>query len=89
VIQRNLHSENTCHAQSWRYLQLHTELMDCYLDVLSAKAAGDQEALLRKWEEMKETARRLEDDLQPVFDLYALISTYEEVFTGWLRSSAA
>jgi hypothetical protein len=82
VIQRNLQAENTCHAQSWRYLQLHAEIMHCYLDVLSARAAGDQAAVLQRWEEMKETARRLEDDLQPVFDLYALISTYEEVFTG-------
>jgi hypothetical protein len=80
VINRNLALPDRCQRKSWFYLQAHAELMQRYLRLLSAKAAGEEEAMHRLWEEIKRFAQEQELSLQPVFDTYHFIDSFEHYF---------
>jgi hypothetical protein len=80
VITRNLTLPDRCQRKSWFYLQAHAELMQRYLRLLSAKAAGEEEAMHRLWEEIKRFAQEQELSLQPVFDTYEFIDSFEHYF---------
>ncbi|RPJ49184.1 MAG: DUF4838 domain-containing protein, partial [Chloroflexi bacterium] len=80
VIERNLKLPEHSQALSWFYLRVHAELMQQFLCMLSARAAGKKEEAARRWNEIKTFVREKEDEIQPVFDVYAFISTFERAF---------
>jgi hypothetical protein len=80
VITLNLALPDRCQRQSWLYLQAHAELMQRYLRLLSAKAAGEEEAMQRLWEGIKRFVQEQELSLQPVFDTYQFIDSFEHYF---------
>jgi len=80
VIERNLALPDLCQARSWHYLQVHAGILERWLNILAARARGDQEEARRRWKSLREMVQRAEDDLQPVLDVYAFVSEYEKRF---------
>lgn len=80
VIQENLGLENTCHARSWHYLDVHAEIMLQYLSLLTARAQDNRAESVRLWRQLKQYLCQMEDDLQPVLDVYFFINAYEPFF---------
>jgi hypothetical protein len=77
VIERNLAVENPTQARSWFYLQAHARIMRGTLKMLSARAQGNHAAELELWQALKNLVCQLEDEIQPVFDLYGFVSAHE------------
>lgn len=80
VILRNLQNGHTCHAQSWRYLQLHSTIAICLASMVEARASGDEASCRLHWEKLKVYVQEKETELQYVFDVYEFIFTYESRF---------
>lgn len=82
VIERNLALPDRCQRLSWFYLQAHAELMQRYVRLLSARAAGETEKVRQLWEAIKQYTQEQEVALQPVFDTYGFIDSFERHFAG-------
>ena len=82
VIERNQSLPERCHARSWHYLKIHAEMMLSYLPMLAARARGDSLEMARLWEGFKLFICQAEDDLQPVFDVFAYINAYKFILLG-------
>jgi len=82
VIERNLALPDRCQARSWFYLQVHADLMRRYFRLLSARAAGSEDQVRLLWREIKRLVQEREEDLQPVFDAYLFIDTFEDYFSA-------
>lgn len=82
VIQQNLGLPEACHARSWHYLNIHSEIMLQYLPLLAARAQGDGTEIARLWQQLKQYLCQAEDDIQPVLDVYFFINAYEAFFLG-------
>jgi hypothetical protein len=81
VIERNLHLPERSQALSWFYLKIHAELMQRFLYMLSARSSGKKAEAVQYWNGIKTFVREKEGDIQPVFDVYAFISTFEREFS--------
>ena len=76
LIERNLAAaSDACRAASWRYLQLHADLCIRFAGVLEARARGEKERSLARWQELVGKVQRQEMALQPVFDVFEFIET--------------
>lgn len=69
VIDRNLSLADRCHAASWKLLSIHADYCVKLADMLHAGAVGDMEAARAKFDGMIDWLSRIEDEIQPDFDL--------------------
>ncbi|MGI5878421.1 MAG: DUF4838 domain-containing protein [Christensenellales bacterium] len=77
VIERNREEGPLCHRRTWEYLSLHAQLCRGLAAVLAARAEGDDRAADDAWAEVRDWACRNEQRMQPVFDVFEFISTWE------------
>lgn len=80
AIDAGIQSNNRCQQQSWAYLRYHAKLCELLAASLAAKAGADHEQAWQIWLQAKEYARRIERDVQPVFDVFEFISTWEKQY---------
>lgn len=74
VIERNLLLEDSCWAQSWKYLQMHADAVVQLARIAENRARNEQVSARTHWEDLQAWAARNEEELQPVFDLYEFIT---------------
>jgi hypothetical protein len=77
VVSRNLNLPDGNQARSWFYLDFHRQMMQPYLKMLSAYAAGDEETACAVWYEVKKMVCEAEDELQRVLDVYGFVAAHE------------
>lgn len=82
ILSRNLDLPDRCQARSWFYLQIHAELMQRYIHLLSARAADREGEVHQLWDEIKRFVQEREEEIQPVFDVCLFIDTFEHYFSG-------
>jgi len=69
VIERNLQQEDSCRETSWKVLRYHSEYCIRLSKILSTFASGDAEGAETLFAEMMDYLSRVEDEIQPQFDL--------------------
>ncbi len=75
IIERNIDSDDTCHAASWRYLKEHAYIYQELAQALEMVARDNLDAALEKWELIKKRVQEREDLLHPVLDVWLFIRT--------------
>lgn len=78
IIDKNLSLAEPCHTRSWYYLMLHARIMRLFLNMLSARADGQDAQAVDLWAELKRFVQENEDALQPVFDVYEFVDRYDK-----------
>lgn len=78
VIERNRQAANECHAKSWAYLALHTELCELLAKGLEAEVAGSKEEAIGCWKEIEKFVVAREGDWHPVFDVCLFLITLKQ-----------
>jgi hypothetical protein len=80
VIERNLATDNACHAKSWEYLTHHADLSEGLARALQARAEGRGDEARRLWSEVTDLAQRNEMVLHHVLDVHEFDRTLGRVF---------
>ena len=74
MIETNLHLQNKCHAQSWRYLKHHAEICLAAAPAFAALARGDTGSARLKARALFDLVRRKEKRIHRVLDVNNFIS---------------
>ena len=82
TIARNIGLNNACQAYSWRYLQQHADICKALAHALEARARGDRDLAIRRWESVKSLVWSREDILHRVFDVWLFINTVGRKFNA-------
>jgi len=78
TVQKNLSSQNPCHARSWRLLEIHTEYVTKLAAILALYAKGEAEMAMEKFEDMIDWLSHLENEIHPQFDLVLFHQRYSQ-----------
>jgi hypothetical protein len=87
LINRNLSLENTSQRKSWQYLPYHKEICLRMAEMMIYRTQKDMEKVNMTWKALKEYLYVNEDNIQPVFDLYEFIQTFEVMNGFTLKGS--
>ncbi len=69
--------------KSWEYLHYHKEITLIMSKMMVCRISRDMEGVHKMWEKLKEYIQIHEAQLQPIFDLYEFIQTFE-VMNGYM-----
>lgn len=87
LINQNLSLENTSRRKSWEYLAYHREICLRMAEMMKYRTQKDMENVNRTWKALKEYLYINEDYIQPVFDLYEFLQTFEVMNGFTLKGS--
>ncbi|MBB3067058.1 hypothetical protein FHS14_000028 [Paenibacillus baekrokdamisoli] len=82
VIESNIQRENQCHARSWEYMKLHTDIWKELTHGLELLEGEDAVQAQQLWEDMKIRLWELEDSCHHVFDVYNFVGVFDAVFSS-------
>jgi len=80
VLERNLDHDDPTRKLSWRYLDLHADIVERLGPALAAKARGDNQKAKRRWRALRTYVLRLEETLYRSFDVYWFVDDMDNTF---------
>jgi hypothetical protein len=82
VIENNRKQDNHCHASSWEYMKLHTDIWKELTRGLELLDREDVVQAQHVWEDVKNRAWQMEESCHHVFDVYNFIGVFDQVFSA-------
>jgi hypothetical protein len=82
TIEACMQAETAGPLGPWHVLHDHALISRSMAEIIQAKAAGQTDQAYQGWQNLKEWINRRESDLQPVFDGWAFIHTYDKLFSA-------
>lgn len=69
IVERNLNTKNLCHAQSWKYLKIHAEMVKGMAAMFFECASGRHDDARDHYAQLIRYLSGVEEEIQSVFDL--------------------
>lgn len=77
LINDNCNIVNQSKRKSWEYLTYHREITLMMAKMMKYRTEKNMEMVQSTWKELKDYIKMNEDYIQPIFDLYEFIQTFE------------
>lgn len=77
LINQNKDKGHESQRKSWEYLTFHMEICIRMAELLKYRTLNSSELVESTWKELKEYICAVEAEIQPVFDLYEFIQTFQ------------
>jgi hypothetical protein len=87
LIHENINIGNPTQKKSWEYLVHHREITLIMAKMMKYRTRKDMKMVRQTWEELLNYIRAKEEEIQPIFDLYELVETFEAMNGYTLRGT--
>jgi hypothetical protein len=81
VLTRNRIHDCICHSTSWRHLNMHAEIWGELTSALEELYRNNPKQAQTKWEALRLKLWEIEDQYQPVLDVYNFVWVFDGIFS--------